>query len=357
MDLEEKISLVLKYPTIECITKEELKELFETKKTLKHYIGFEISGKVHLGTGLMTSLKIKHLKKAGIKTTIFMADYHAWINNKFSGNLDLIQEVAKSYFEPAMKSLGLEETEFILASEVYKDSNYWKKVLDICRNTTMNRMLRCTTIMGRNSSDLSNDCSYIVYPAMQCADIIHLDVDIMHGGMDQRKVHMLYKDIKDKLKERKRVAIHTKLLMGLQGPKRMGFEEDELLDSQISSKMSKSNPMSCIFIHDSEDEIRMKIKSAYCPAKDLNNPIIELAELIINEYRELKIERPQKFGGEITYYNFAELCNDYKEGKLHPMDLKNAITEYLIKILEPSRRYFANKKELIEFVEKKQFEK
>ncbi|MCX8166488.1 MAG: tyrosine--tRNA ligase [Candidatus Micrarchaeota archaeon] len=356
MDVQTKIDLVLRYPTVECITVDELKELFETRSTLKHYIGFEISGKVHLGTGLMTATKIKQLKKAGVKTTIFMADYHAWINNKFNGDLELIQEVAKKYFEPAMKSLNLEDTEFILASNLYKDTGYWKHVLDITKNTTMNRMLRCTTIMGRTVSDLSNDCSYILYPAMQCADIIQLDVDIMHGGMDQRKVHMLYKDLREKLGERERVALHTKLLMGLQGPKRMGFEEDETLDAQISSKMSKSNPMSCIFIHDSEEEIANKIKSAYCPIKDIKNPVVEISELILNEYGELRVERPMKYGGDMTYTVFSELTNDYANGKLHPTDLKNAVTKYLIKLLEPARKFFQNKQDIINFVEKKQKE-
>ncbi len=346
MDTETRIELVEKFPTVECITHEELREIFETTARPKHYIGFEISGKVHLGTGLMTAMKIKQLEQAGVSTTIFLADYHAWINHKFNGDLEKIQQVAKSYFVPAMKSLGLEKTKFVLASELY-ENDYWKTVLRISKNTTLNRMLRCTTIMGRKSEDLSSESSLVLYPAMQCADIILLDVDIMHGGMDQRKVHMLYKDIREKLNERKRVAVHTKLLMGLQGPKRMGHEEDEALDIDISSKMSKSNPSSCIFIHDSPEEIRKKTIEAYCPLGNPENPVNQLAEVIIALKGKILIERSQKFGGDIEYTDISSLNKDFAGRKLHPLDLKNTVARELSEILKPSREYFEKRPELL----------
>lgn len=347
MDIDERIELVNRFPTVETITEEELRFLFETRKTLKHYIGFEISGKVHLGTGLMTAMKIRQLQKAGIKTTVFLADYHAWINNKLGGNIERIQKVAKEYFMPAMKTLGLENSDFVLASEVY-DQEYWKTVIKVSKSATMNRMLRCITIMGRKEEELS-DCSAIFYPAMQTADILHLDVDIMHGGMDQRKVHMLYRDIREKMGDRKRVAIHTKLLMSLQGPKRMGHEEDE--EVEISNKMSKSNPMSCIFIHDPEEEIIKKIKNAYCPVGDPANPVVELAEVLINLDGKLNIERKPEYGGDLEFLDAAQLVREFTDKKLHPMDLKGAVARELAKVLEPSRKYFEDRQETIRMVE------
>jgi len=38
----------------------------------------------------------------------------------------------------------------------------------------------------------------------------------------------------------------------------------------------------------------------------------------------------------------------YVDKKLHPMDLKNCVAEYLDKIIEPVRKHFENKKELLE---------
>lgn len=48
--------------------------------------GFEISGLVHLGTGLMSMGKIADFLKAGVKCRIFLADFHSFLNNKFAEN-------------------------------------------------------------------------------------------------------------------------------------------------------------------------------------------------------------------------------------------------------------------------------
>ena len=50
MDVTTKLDLVMKSPTEEVITQEELKKLFETNDKPRHYIGYEISGILHLGS-------------------------------------------------------------------------------------------------------------------------------------------------------------------------------------------------------------------------------------------------------------------------------------------------------------------
>ncbi|MCX6778082.1 MAG: tyrosine--tRNA ligase [Candidatus Micrarchaeota archaeon] len=338
MDLERKIELVKRTPTEEIITDEDLKHLFETNAHPKHYIGFEISGMVHIGTGLVTTAKINDFIEAGVKPTIFLADYHAWLNGKLGGDLEKIQKVAKGYFKGAFISLGLDESKvnFVLASEIY-NNDYWKIVLDVSINTTLARMMRCTTIMGRKEGDACAS-AHIVYPAMQAADIFFQDLDIVHAGMDQRKVHMLVRELAPKLKMKKPVAVHTRLLTSLQGPGRM-----DAID-----KMSKSKPETCIFIHDSEADLKKKISNAYCPPKEVaGNPIIEIAETLLMRNASLKIERPQKFGGDVEFANAAELKTAFSEGKLHPADLKNSVSSSLSKLLEPSRKYFEKNKELL----------
>lgn len=303
----------------------------------------------HLGSGLLTSLILKDFIAAGIKPTIFLADYHAWINGKLGGDLPKIQSVAKGYFKSAFVSLGLTEDKvnYVLASEMY-DKDYWKDVLRISKDTSISRMLRCTTIMGRTQKD-SLDCASVLYPAMQAADIFMLGVDIAHAGMDQRKVHMLAREVVPPGKK-KAIAVHHRLLMGLLGPQKMGFEENAADDVAISSKMSKSKPDSCIFIHDSEKDIERKVKNAYCPEKAAkDNPVLEMCEhfLLRNEGSTLSISRPAKFGGDVEFASYAELEAAYIAGKLHPMDLKAATAKELSKMLEPCREYFASRKELL----------
>lgn len=354
MDIETKIDLVKRKPTEEIVTDKDLREIFETYSHPKHYIGYEISGMVHLGSGLCVGLKIKDLLQAGCKPTIWLADYHSWVNDKLGGDLDKIRAVAKGYFKHAFISLGLTEdqVDFPLATDLY-NADYWKDVVKIMRDTTLKRMLRCITIMGRKESDTISS-GVALYPALQAADIFLLDVQIAHAGMDQRKVHMLARELAPKF-NKKFVALHTHLLPGLIGGSRMnpqgmktGEDTDSKVDQEVEVKMSKSKPDSAIFIHDSEAEIKRKISKAYCPEKVANgNPIVEYAEYLILRDKSMKIERPAKFGGDIELTGADELKKIYLEGKLHPMDLKAAVTRELSEILKPSRDYFEKHKEYL----------
>ncbi len=355
MDIETKIDLVKRKPTEEVVTEQALREIFEAYEHPRHYIGFEISGKVHLGTGLCTMLKIKDFLEAGIKPTIWLADYHTWINGKLGGDLERIQRIAEGYFKHAFISLGLEEgkVDYLLESKKC-DNDYWADVLRITKDTTMKRMLRCITIMGRKESETLYSSS-VVYPAMQVADIFMLDVQIAHAGMDQRKVHMLAHELAPKFGNRKIASVHHRLLPGLQGVQRMDASKlqaqskEERVDAEIDMKMSKSVPGSAIFVHDSEDEIKKKIGAAYCPEKATEgNPVFEMAEYLILRDKAIKIERPAKFGGDLEIPDAAALKSVYSEGKLHPMDLKNSVAKELISVLAPCREYFAKNKEYLE---------
>ena len=53
MDLEKKKELIKKKPTEELLIGGSLDNFLRKDIPLKHYIGFEISGKIHLGTGLI----------------------------------------------------------------------------------------------------------------------------------------------------------------------------------------------------------------------------------------------------------------------------------------------------------------
>lgn len=349
MNVEDKMFLVKRKPTEEILTEEELIKLFESEEHPQHYMGFEISGMLHIGSGLLTAMKIDDFIKAGIRPIIWLADYHSWINKKLGGDLGMIRDMARGYFKAGFMSLGLDESKvkYELASEHY-DEWYWVKVIEVMKNASIQRMMRCVTIMGRKETE-ATEAAAVLYPAMQAADIFHLKVQLMHAGMDQRKVHVLAREVAEKMRWPKPVAVHTHLLMGLQGPQKMGFESSEKLDTEVSSKMSKSIPKNCIYVHDSEKEIKNKIDGAYCPEKqEENNPIIELCEYILMRDRPMHIERNRKYGGDVDYVKFEELRDAYVRGELHPTDLKNAVAKELADLLKPSREYFKKHHELLD---------
>ncbi len=368
MDIERRIELILRSPTEEFLTKDDLKEYLEIGIPLIHYIGFEISGLIHLGTGLITNIKVRDLQKAGVKTSILLADWHSWINKKLGSDFNFIREVAKKYFGPLMKDLldlvggDSEKLKVAYASDLVKDEEYWKLVLEIGNKLTLNQVLRSVTIMGRKEHEILTG-SQLIYPLMQAADIFYMGITLAHGGTDQRKVHVRVREVAPQIetkpliyknKKIKPLALHHKLIKGLQEPPIWPIEKEKMKDVIIDMKMSKSKPYSCIFVHDSEEEIKEKIRKAFCPAKNIEyNPIIDIVELIVfNIEKEFTIEREEKFGGDITYYNIEDLKRDYIEGKLHPLDLKNAVSDYLVKLLAPIRRKWVNK-EIVRIIREK----
>jgi len=368
MDIEKKVELITRKPTEEVLTVGDLRDLLEVGMPLRHYIGFEISGYIHLGTGLMAGAKIADFQKAGIRTRVFLADWHSWINDKLGGDLEVIQKVALGYFKEGMKqSIKVmggdpDKVEFVLASEILERGDYWRTIIDISKNVTLARMMRSITIMGRQMGE-AIDFAKLIYPAMQVADIFYQGVNIAHAGMDQRKAHVIAREVAEKLKYHplvwdgkkvKPVAVHHHLLLGLQEPPKWPVgREEEFKEIKAQMKMSKSKPYSAVFIHDTPEEIREKLRKAFCPAKEVNyNPVLDWAEHIIfrEEPAEFTIHRPAKFGGDVTYTTLEELKKDFAEGKLHPLDLKNAVAEYLIELLKPIREYFKKHPEPLELM-------
>ncbi len=350
MDAEDRLNLVIKN-VAEVVTVDELKLKLRSGEKLKAYLGFEPSGLFHIGW-IIWARKLQDFLNAGIETILLEATWHAWINDKLGGSLENIKKCAK-YIEHSLKALGvsIERIRTIDAEELVKDKEYWGLAIKIAKNITLARVKRALTIMGRRESEAEIDFSKLIYPPMQVADMFYLGVDIALGGMDQRKAHMLARDVAGKLKLKKPIAIHTPLLTGLQGTQKM--EASSYEEVILSVKMSKSKPESTILIHDSPEDIRRKIRKAYCPPKVVEfNPVIEIAKYILFTQQNftLVIRRPQKYGGTIEVQNYNELEKLYKEGKIHPLDLKNAIADALINYLKPVRLYFEKNKEARELL-------
>jgi tyrosyl-tRNA synthetase len=351
MDLQRKIDIILR-DAEEVVTLDELKNLLETGGG-KGYLGFEPSGVFHIGW-LVWALKFKDLIDAGIKMYLLAATWHAWINDKLGGNKSLIHSSVK-HVKAIMDSLGIEgKYELVFAEDLVKHVEYWEKLLRAAKNVSLARVKRALTIMGRRESEGESDFSKLVYPLMQVTDINFLDVDIALGGMDQRRAHMLQRDIAEKLGWKKVIAIHTPLLPSLQGVGRMETTKSSY-EMMIEAKMSKSVPSSAILIIDSDEEIRAKLKKAYCPPKIVEgNPILALAKHLIfrGESKRLVIERPSKYGGRLEITSYEELENVYKKGMLHPLDLKNAVADSIIRLVSPIRERILSDPHLKETVYK-----
>lgn len=353
-----KLDLLKSSPAEELLGEDGFAQLLGEKKNPKMYIGFEISGKVHLGTGILSMEKVRDFLEAGFECTIFLADWHSWLNEKLGGDLDKIREVAGGYFREALsmglKCVGADPTKvrFVLGSDVY-DNEYWSTLIRVSKSLTVSRVQRMITIMGRKEGGAA-DFAQLIYPPMQIADIFHLGVDVAHGGMDQRKAHVGAREVAGKIGKPKPLALHHHLLLGLTAPSLWPLPANaSSMEVKTELKMSKSKPDSAIFIHDSASEIARKVRGAFCPEREVEfNPVIELAEFVIlPTTKHLRIVRAKNHGGDVDVGSAAELKALYGGGGLHPLDLKESVSTTLTEILEPARSYFDNHEELIRVFE------
>jgi len=313
------------------------------------------------------------------------------------GDLEKIKTIGKYFIEVWRASgMDLDNVEFLWASDMVKDSNYWQLVIRVGMTNKLARFIRTAEFMGREDSAEQLTAAQIMYPCMQIADIFRLGAKITQLGMDQRKVNMLAREVGPQLGFWKPVVVSHHMLMGLQQvksqkskvkskenkedkvvqltkdqenfiykdrkeykPQYSGMFTSRKIQRTIELKMSKSNPDNAIFMTDTSQDIKRKINKAYCLEGDVKeNPVLEYCKYIIFELfdrlriNEFQIERPDKFGGSISFKTFSDLEKVFAQKQVHPMDLKQTVIKYLDQLLEPVRRHFEENPEAKALLEK-----
>ena len=347
MDVDTKLEIIRSEPFEEAITDAEIRTLLETKERPTHYLGLEISGMPHIGHLLFGGKKINDLRRIGAKTQILLADWHTVANRKMDSDWNRIRKASDFYRK--MFNVFCPGTDVVLGSDLYHNNDeYWKELMNAAVRTTMARATRTLIIEGRSQTDTLHVSQYI-YPIMQAMDIRALGVDIPHAGMDQRRVHVLAKELFKDLKFGTIVPLHHHLMPAMTS--QLKFKEGESKEERVAEmKMSKSKPGSFIPAVATADEIRKTINAAWCEAKVVEgNPVLLLCRYaILPIENNLLVERKREHGGDRTYSSYRELEADFASGKLHPADLKSAVAASLDRILTPVREELLRTGDLME---------
>lgn len=350
MTTEEKMKLIREVGE-EIIMEDELPKLLESGEQLYCYDGFEPSGQIHIAQGLVRAINVNKMTKAGIKFRMWVADWHALANNKLGGDLEKIKITGK-YFIEVWKASGMDlsNVEFLWASDMVKNPDYWKLVVQIGKSNALRRFIRTAEMMGREESLDNLTGANIIYSCMQVADIFMLKAKITQLGMDQRKLNMLAREIGPQLGFWKPIVVSHHMLMGLDKPP----EQTEAVKNSktasvndkttrvIALKMSKSKPDTAIFMTDTTEDIKRKITKAWCPEGEIReNPVLEYCKHILFEkFERIIVERPEKYGGPVILNSYENLERLFSEKKIHPMDLKQTVVVLLDQLLYPVRKHF-----------------
>ena len=332
MDVNERFNLI-KRGTEEIITEGELKKLLEEKKHPVAYIGYAPTGRLHVGH-LIPFLKIGDFLKAGFGFKFLIANLHAHLDDQKSpwSLLDARSVYYQELVDSVLRAMKIDtaKLQFVRGSDIQTNSEYILDVLRMSASTTLARTKRAASEVVRFGKEPK--MGGFIYPLMQISDCVALGVDVAFGGIDQRGIYMMGRELLPELGHEKPNFVFTPLLPGLTG-----------------SKMSASDEKSKIDLLDDKKTIERKVNSAYCKEGELkDNGVMAFVEHFIFPFKDsFKIERPEKFGGDHEYSKFSILKKDFEAKKLHPMDLKKAVARELNDLLEPVRKKFDKKKELL----------
>ena len=316
---------------------------------IRCYVGFEPSGKAHIGWKVL-ALQCKRMLEAKANVMIFLADWHAWVNDKFNGDMEAIQTTAK-YMEATFRALldhppegdGPGELRFVWASSIMESPNYWARVLRCSKGATLAMVRKTFTIMGRDEASSDHDLSKFYYPAMQAADIFEMNIDVAIGGMDQRKAHMFMRDVASKYSWEKATCLHTPIISSLKasGSRMESFDH----------KMSKSDPKGALLLHDTAEQIRKKMRKAYISPDDPESPVYELAEhIVLAEFGEIVVTPDPRFGQPSTWHSLEDFRTAVMDGSLHPLDAKFGVADGIARGLAGVHSHFEADSSLLDAV-------
>lgn len=339
MDAEEQYEWITKNLQ-EVLNPQIIKDVLKEGRPLKLYWGTAPTGRPHCGY-FVAMTKLAHFLKAGVEVTVLLADLHAFLDN-MKAPLEVVNYRTK-YYEYTVKAIlksinvPIEKLKFVVGSSYQLGGDYTLDLFKLSNMVSQNDAKRAgADVVKQVANPL---LSGLIYPLMQALDEQFLDVDVQFGGVDQRKIFVLAEENLPRIGYKKRAHLMNPMVPGLtQG-----------------GKMSASDPNSKIDLLEEPKKVGKKINSAYCSPGDIeNNGLLSFVEYVIEPIQELKkgtgkfeffINRPEKFGGPVTYNSFKDLQTAFKEQQLMPVDLKIGVTDAINELLAPIREEFANSKE------------
>lgn len=335
MDLQTKFDLI-KRNTIEILEESELKELLEKKKQPVVYLGTSVTGRPHIGY-FVWGLKLNDFLKAGFKVKVLLADIHGALDKTPWDLLNKRYEYYKIVIPAMLEAVGadISQLEIVTGSSFQLKKDYMFDVLKMATFVTTHDCNKAASEVVKIEENPK--LAGLIYPIMQALDEQYLDVDIQYGGVDQRKILVFARENLPKMGYRKRVEVMTPLIPGL----------------APGGKMSSSVKNSKIDLIDDEKSVKEKMNQAYCVAGEVEgNGVLAFLKYVLmvikqDNKKEFKIERPEKFGGNVSYKTYEAIEEDYKNKKIHPMDLKNAVAKEVNLLLEPIRKKFVGKEKVI----------
>jgi len=289
----------------EVLNPEIIKEVLEKKeRPLVIYWGTATTGRPHCGY-FVPCLQIAAFLRAGCKVKILLADIHGFLDN-LKAPIELVKFRAEYYkyvITSLLKAVGIDisRLEFVLGSSYQLSEKYTMDRFRLESVVTQHDARKAGSEVVKQVDNAT--LSSLIYPVMQALDEEYLGVDAQFGGVDQRKIFALAKEVLPKIGYKERAHLMNPMVPGLAG-----------------GKMSASDPDSKIDVLDAPEVVKKKIKKAFAMPKEVEeNGLLSFVEYVLLPAGALRggqpkfvVERREGEGEPLVYTSVEQLHADYR---------------------------------------------
>ena len=337
MKPEDKYNLIVR-DLQEVVDEEKIKEILD-ERDMNVYWGTAPTGRPHLGY-FVPMFKLADFLEAGCHVTILFANIHAYLDNMKS-SWDILEKRTKYYeflIKEMLKLIGvpLDKLKFVKGTDFQLQEKYSLDMYKLSALASTRDAQKAGADVVKQSE--TPKMSGLLYPILQALDEQYLEVDAQFGGVDQRKIFMFAREFLPKIGYKKRVHLMNYLVPGL----------------GESGKMSSSEPNSKIDFDDTDKQIRKKINKAYSvDGQAEGNGLLAMLKFVIfkqldREGRSFVIDRPEQYGGKVEFKSYEDVEKSFSSKELSSIDLKQGISDEVIRFLEPLRSKLEENKVLLD---------
>lgn len=312
-------------------------------RPLKVYWGTATTGRPHCGY-FVPVMKLAELLAAGCEITILLADVHAMLDadkcppHLVDSRVDYYQRCIQAALSKSLK-VDISKLKFVKGSSYQNSPEYGMDLWRILSIVSVHDAGKAGSEVVKQEKDAK--MSGLVYPLMQVLDEIHLGVDAQFGGVDQRKIFTLAKDVLPKMEHKQCAHLMNPMVPGLQG-----------------GKMSASDANSKIDLLEDAASVKKKItKAEAVPKVEEGNGLLSYIERVLLPASNLitgtplfKVERRDE--EPLEYSEISKIREDYRNDVLTPQLLKSGVVEALNNLLAPIQKEFQESTAWQELVDK-----
>ena len=307
MTIEQQIEYLRK-GCAEVISEEELgaklKDCTKDGRPLRVKAGFDpTASDLHLGHTVLIR-KMKHFQDLGHTAIFLIGDVTGLIGDPSGRNStrprmtrEQILENAETYKQQVFKVLDRDKTEIRFNSEWLLELGTLG-MIKLCSSATVAQLLEREDFSKRYKQGKPISLHEFLYPLTQAQDSVALRADVELGGTDQKFNLLLGRELQADQGQARQVVATMPILEGLDGVQKMS----KSLDNYIGINE---------------------------PAEIMYRKVMQVSDALMFRYYELLTD--------LSIKEIDQLKRDITEGAKHPMEVKHALAERIVKDFHSER--------------------